>query len=329
MGSVHVSSGWLTAVRVRRLGLGLRTVPGGPPGLKRIEVLESLWRVCGGPLDEANELLDVLLELDLAADTGSLKRTKIGNVVAKAIAQKDHQPLAEVLIRSGCFHDQARILIENGRVREDGALICPARTARSGAPQLLGVLTYWEEIELLPEVRIPQRLLEQLTSIWALTPPPAEVPTWAKERQEVGNRAESYTVQDERMRLGPTGISNIVWVARDNSALGYDVEDRSVTPHRCIEVKGSRDSEVLFFLSDNEWNKAQSMRSRYIIHFWGEIDLRRDPATEFLALKAAGYPKIINDIAGEILSATPAWSALPVRWKITPAVPTSAVPSGL
>jgi hypothetical protein len=42
------------------------------------------------------------------------------------------------------------------------------------------------------------------------------MPDWAKERKQVGDRAEMYSVQMERMKVGATSI---VWVARDDDGL--------------------------------------------------------------------------------------------------------------
>ena len=84
-----------------------------------------------------------------------------------------------------------------------------------------------------------------------------------------------YTVQYERERVGQ---SSIFWVARDTDSLGWDVEDRSKTPYRYIEVKGRRDSELVFYLSEREWNKAHELGSNYEVQFWGSIDLTVDPA---------------------------------------------------
>jgi hypothetical protein len=110
------------------------------------------------------------------------------------------------------------------------------------------------------------------------------------------------------------GTSAIFWVAKDSDELGWDVEDRSVTPHRCIEVKGRRDDEVVFFLSDNEWQKAVELGALYEIQFWGGIDLTCDPASEYARLRATGYPLVISNISTQI---GVGWEATAVRWRIT------------
>jgi hypothetical protein len=203
-------------------------------------------------------------------------------------------------------------LVENGARDDDGNLVCAQRVARIGASQLLGLLGWWPDVRVRPEVFVPKALASELDAVWALLPPPFEVPTWAKERKAVGDRAEMYTVQTERsIAATPSAIR---WVARDADDLGWDVEDHSSASVRRIEVKGRRDSDVVFFLSDNEWGKAREFGEAYEIQFWGMIDLQRDPAVEYAALREAGYPIILVNPAAEILAG--AWVAEPVRWRV-------------
>ena len=116
----------------------------------------------------------------------------------------------------------------------------------------------------------------------------------------------------ERTRVGDP--SRIVWVARDTDSLGWDVEDRSRTPHRRIEVKGRRDAEIIFFLSENECSKAQQLGADYEVHFWGEINLNLEPAVEYAALRAAGYPVVIENLAARLAKGD--FVAEPVRWRL-------------
>lgn len=310
---VRIQSWWLTGVRLVRLGLMLRALSSALPGLPLDEAIRVMWRSCGGPHDEISQLLSLLKNLDLVnMQQGTLRRTKAGDKVAKAVLKGDSRPLGMILVRAGCFHDQARVLIECGKVDDQGNLHCQPKLAKAGAPQLLGVLAWWEEVSILPSVLIPKELLAELNTVWALLPPPTELPSWAEKRKEVGNRAEMYTVQCERSRTSNPSL--VVWISRDSDSLGWDVEDRSSTPHRCIEVKGRRDSDVLFFLSDNELAKAHELGSRYEIHFWGGIDLARDPAVEYAALRAAGYPLVIENFAAQLTDGR--WKATPIRWRI-------------
>ena len=247
-------SGWLTGVRVQRSQEILILVSTLPSTMSLADLARNLWQRCGGPLGEIPQLIKLLADLRFVRlDKDSVVRTPVGDKVSKALKAGRRELFALTLIRAGYFHDQARVLIESGSVQPNGNLHCSLRMSRAGAPQLIGLLSIWEEVQTFPEVVVPAGLLQELNTVWALLPPPVVLPKWAAERKEVGNRAEMYSVQFERTRLG---TSAIFWVAKDSDELGWDVEDRSVTPHRCIEVKGRRDDEVVFFLSDNEWQKA-------------------------------------------------------------------------
>jgi hypothetical protein len=309
---MKVRSDWLTSIRVQRLGQILIGVPSISRYVTQKELENILWRNCGGPMNEVRNLIDILAGLKLIRrDNQSVIRTKTGDSIAKALRAGDAASLALSLIRVGYFHDQARILIECGRVNDFGNLRCSTRLARTGAAQLVGLLQSWNGIQLLPELLIPARVFEELNAVWALLPPPVELPKWAAERKAVGDRAEMYTVQYERGRVGTNAI---FWVSRDSDALGWDVEDRSTVPRRCIEVKGRREVGVVFYLSENEWNKAQELGRSYEIQFWGGIDLSKEPSFEYAFLRGEGFPIRISNVAEELRNN---WLAVPVTWKIS------------
>jgi hypothetical protein len=305
-------SDWFTSVRVRRLAQVLVGIPSLPPDISNSEAENIFWRKCGGPLGEIRALIDILIELKAVRHNGqTLTRTTAGHQIVRTIRNNKDNLLSLSLIRAGYFHDQARILLELSKFDGDGNLHCPTKLARTSAPQLLGMLESWSEVKFFPEVFIPAQLLQELNSVWALLPPPVDIPKWAAERKAVGDRAEMYTVQFERTRVGP---ASIFWVARDSDSLGWDVEDRSMNPHRCIEVKGRREKEFLFYLSENEWSKAQALGPNYEVHFWGGIDLTIDPAVEYSKLCASGYPIVITNLAAELRNTL---EAVAVNWRIT------------
>jgi hypothetical protein len=291
----------------------LRQLSGNTPGIPTREFERAAWNVCGGPFEEVAQLLRVLTSLGLTtSDDDNIRRSKDGDHVARALAKDDWSRLGICLVRSGHFHDQARTMVEVGEIGVDGSLRCPLRLARSHAPQLLGLLQWWDGVQIRPDLSIPKDLVDELNAIWALIPPAIELPKWAAERKAIGDRAEMYTVQTERIRaINP---SLIHWVARDSDSLGWDVEDRSCTPLRRIEVKGSRESDPRFYLSENEWKRAHDFGPHYEVHFWGDINLGRAPAVEFNALRAAGYPIVISDIAHALATGT--WSAVAVSWRV-------------
>lgn len=307
-----VRSDWFTSARFRRLADLLVTISSLPPDISDQETEALLWRKCGGPLNEIRDLIDTLVNLKLVRASGQgLVRTQTGHQIARKIRVRDHQPLALTIVRAGYFYDQARVLLEISKVDSEGGLRCSTRFARTGAPQLVGLLESWDNVQLFPELVIPESVLEELNSVWALIPPPVVLPAWAAERKEVGNRAEMYTVQYERNRVGQSAI---FWVARDSDSLGWDVEDRSVNPYRYIEVKGRRESDLVFYLSDNEWGKAQALGPNYEVQFWGGIDLALDPGVEYAKLRGAGYPIVITNLAAELRTTL---EAIAVSWKIT------------
>lgn len=308
-------SPWFTGARLQRLAKALPALPSSQQDIPTAESMRVLWRVCGGPYDELSSLMVVLGELGFIIESGSvMRRTAAGDRVVRAIRRDDLTALGTALVRSGVFHDQSRYLVENGNRDGEGNLVCEQRVVRIGAAQLLGLLGWWPDVRVRPQVLIPKLLADELGAVWALLPPPVEVAAWASERKAVGDRAEMYTVQTERITAA--SASAIRWVARDSDDLGWDVEDHSTATIRRIEVKGRRDGQVVFYLSDNEWKKAREFGDAYEIHFWGTIDLAREPAAEYAALRASGYPIILVNPAAAIESGD--WVAEPVRWRVAP-----------
>lgn len=319
-------STWLTAVRLERLCVLISTCPSSQLGSPLQEVIEEAWNNVGGDRDEILVLVEVLKVCGLVLESGGmLRRTRDGDRVVRSLRQDDRAPLGTALIRGGLMHDQARHIVESGTPLANGDMICEHRMIRAGAPQLLGLLAWWD-VEVGSTFVIPRALVEELTTVWAMLPPPPETPMWVRERQEIGNRAEMYTVQFERRSA--TSPSNIVWVARDSSSLGWDVEDRGASPMRQIEVKGSRGTAPIFFFSDNEWRKANEHSSTYEVHFWGGIDLGRAPASEYEVLLASGYPLIVRNIAAEVAAGR--WLVVATEWRVSLATapPAPAPPRG-
>lgn len=309
-------SSWLTAVRLERLCIVVSTCPSSQLGSPLEEIIEEVWDEVGGDRDEIRVLVEVLKACSLVSEAnGLLRRTRDGDRIVRSLRQGDRTTLGVGLIRAGLMHDQARHLIESSMTLPNGDLACEHRSVRIGAPQLLGMLEWWD-IEISSTLVIPRALAEEITTVWAMLPPPPETPTWVRERQEIGNRAEMYTVQYERRSASRPG--NVVWVARDSASLGWDVEDRNASPLRRIEVKGSRGTEPIFFFSDNEWRKANEHADTYEVHFWGRIDLSRSAASEYEALLAAGYPLVVQNIAAEVTSGR--WVAVPTQWRLSVAV---------
>jgi Domain of unknown function (DUF3883) len=309
-----VRSTWLTAVRTRRLAHILTALPARSPGLAVDEARLRLWRTCGGPIDDVPTLIDVLVGTELiTVNSATLQLTRAGQTVLAKRGAEGLRPLGLALLRAGYLHDQARTLLNMSATDTDGGLSCPTRSARQRCPQLLGVLQFWPDVAVGTRVDIPAHLVLELETVWALLPPPSSDDA-ARDalRKNIGNRGELYSYQVER--LNAADQSDIVWVARDDPNLGYDIEDRSVDPRRRIEVKASGDTPIRFLLSDNEWQKAHDDPSSYEIHFWGGIDLNVDPAEEYARLRGQGYPRIFIDLPS--LLSVGELSAQPTKWRI-------------
>jgi hypothetical protein len=106
----------------------------------------------------------------------------------------------------------------------------------------------------------------------------------------------------------------IAWVARDSDDLGYDIEDRRKAESSFVEVKGSRSTNVVFNITENEWQVARRTGPRYVLHFWGGIDLNRPPLVEFGQLRGAGYPIVVPNLAAELAKA--GWSMVATNWRV-------------
>jgi hypothetical protein len=307
-----VRSGWLTAVRTRRLLTVLAALPARTPGIPDDQARLRVWRSCGGPIDEVPVMLDVLVGAELAVrEHGQLRLSRGGQRVVAQHGPQGLRPLVLALLRAGYFHDQARILLELGRSQADGSLTCASGQARRACPQLVGALQHWPDVTSTQLLRVPAHLVRELEAVWALLPAPSpDEAALEAARKSIGDRGELYSYQLER--LNAEVPSDIVWVARDDDNLGYDIEDRSVDPRRRIEVKASGDTVVRFFLSDNEWQKAHEDPSHYEIHFWGSVDLSVPPAEEFPRLRARSYPTVLRNLpellhSGQLAATTYRW----------------------
>lgn len=309
-----VRSTWLTGVRTRRLMEVLIAIPPRPPGLPVDEAPLRLWRTCGGPIYDMRPLVEVLIGAELVTENaGALQRTSAGQRVVARRNTEGLRSLGLALLRAGYFHDQARLMLELASEGQDGILSCPIRIARQRCPQLVGVLQFWPDVVISSSINIPEYLVQELDTVWALLPPSTDEVVDETIRRSIGNRGELYSYQLER--LNATDRSHVVWVARDDSTLGYDIEDRSANPRRRIEVKASGGTPVRFLLSDNEWRKSNDDPTSYEIHFWGGIDLNLNPAEEYPRLRRQGYPRIFVNLPALIEAGE--FEAQPTNWRIT------------
>ena len=84
-------------------------------------------------------------------------------------------------------------------------------------------------------------------------------------------------------------------------------------------MKASQRGDVRFFLSAHEYQVAHDDPGSYEVHFWGEIDLNRDPNTEFSALRQRGFPLTFPDLAAHLADGR--LEAVPTKYRVTPGCP--------
>jgi len=308
------AGGWLTPARLRRLAAALEVLPNSPVRWPRDEAISTVWARCGGPSEEVAQLVELLNTLDLIRLRDDLVvKSRVGKSLSGLSINARLRAIGSLLMGRGFFNDQARVLVELGHLDADGALVCATRYARTSAPQLIALLSLWDAVVLHPSVVIPPDLLQELGIASSLLPPETELPDWLKERQEVGVRAEMYTVM--LLRSGVADPTRIAWVARDSDQLGYDVENRTTTPRHFVEVKGSRGTSIGFNLTENEWGRAKDLGPQYSLYFWGAIELSRPPLVDYGILRALGYPIVFVDLAATLALA--GWTMTATNWKVT------------
>jgi hypothetical protein len=305
----------LTETTVGRLRALLPAVPskhaGGAPVDGFHQVVHPLL---GGTLADISVALEVLLALRMVQEsTGRYVRTADGDRLVKVMRAGAHHEFELALLRSGLLAAQVRDLLPVLVVTEAG-YHCSAASARRVAPQLVGVLA------ALPGVRVRGRLeLDLAVSAELESPlcqqlvPPMAQPGSAEERQQVGDRAELYSLSLEHSAyLGAS--RDVLWVSRDDYSAGYDIEAGPSDARRYVEVKGSRGREITFILSSGEWDAANRLGAAYEIHFWGDIRLNSDPRDEYVRLREAGYPQRVVEPAAALLSED--WEMAPVGYRV-------------
>lgn len=306
-------SSWFTPKRVERLGALLDVLPSRLEPVALVSAQKMVWDHVGGPVDEAQELLEAAIVIGLVdATPDGVGRSPSGTRTRQRLRDGDRAAAALALMRAGALADQARRLVECAilDVAADH-FRCPLELRR-GAPQLLAMLELEEEIFVGGEIVLSRRLYELVGAVWVFMEPAEQLPPWLDERRRVGHLGELFSWNRERgAAADPFRVS---WVSRDDDSLGYDIEDLNAGPSRCIEVKGSRGTVVQFNMSSNEMKQARRLGARYEIQFWGELDLEADPAAQYASLILAGYPLVILDPVAEF--DVGGWVFEVERWRI-------------
>ncbi len=287
---------WFIADRVRRLNKLIRFLPRISQGIGRNRLLLDLKYYLDGPRHELPQLIDLLGTLGiLSIHNTRVRLSRKGQRFATLNDANARQELAELIIQSGFLHTQVRFLHTQVQVSTINDYIrIPLSPLRRSAPQLLGLFHAWPGIVGTSFVELPQSLYLTLETPWSLTPLPTSD---GGTRKAVGSRGEAYSYH--YLRLQSTSPTAINWVALDDDGLGYDIEDRSIGFVR-IEVKASQQAVVRFFFSENEYKVANHNPNTYQVHFWGGVNLNRDPNSEFAILRDQGFPIIFTDMAAHL-----------------------------
>ncbi|MEX2447989.1 MAG: DUF3883 domain-containing protein [Solirubrobacterales bacterium] len=241
-------------------------------------------------------LLEFLGSCGLLENEGAGWRlSRAGEDAFGRLAAEDWSPYAHALLASGAYEGELARLLE-GAAEDGDRLRCPLAALPRLAPRA-GALLAWD-----PDLREGHDLVASLALLDTLLASSAmenaaEIPSWVQDNNTVGWRAELYSLRLERGRLG---AKRVLHTSRDaGDGFGYDIETTGCKS-RLIEVKGSRSAAMGFHLSRRELEVAREEPDRHELHFWGEIDLGRNPADEYAALRRDKYPVVIDDLAAAI-----------------------------
>lgn len=286
----------LTASELERVVAGfvrLRQVRKGPWELR---VIKRYLRVSSLRLSQTLAQLTALglLDRDLN-DRWNL--SAVGEHIIAEQSSANWRPLTTLVMSAGGLDDE--VLAFMGRAIEaNGCASLAVHEARAVCPTLARVIGWvpeWRGEDKL--LVVPLKALEAAMQAAALEIT-VGAPAWVVDREEVGKRAEAYSLRREREAHG---IVDVLYVSRDEGdGFGYDLENRTVDPPRLIECKGSRGTSLQFLISAHELKQAREKAESYEIQFWGEIDLDRSLHEEYEVLRAAGYPLVIGDPATKI-----------------------------
>lgn len=119
--------------------------------------------------------------------------------------------------------------------------------------------------------------------------------TMGETRKLIGNAGEQLSLAHERTRLTAEGFpalaQRVRWVAQESDAYGFDIASYAGAGGRgvpdeaiAVEVKASAlpaSSAFAFYLSAHEWEVAESLGARYVLHLWAGVNPGPPVASEW------------------------------------------------
>jgi hypothetical protein len=261
----------------------------------------------------AGELLAKLAECGLVNGLeDQWVRSDRGDAVVEALLAHDWAPYCDALLVLEDVSCQAINLIRVGTV-QGATWRCLLIRAQKAAPTLTTILSWRADFRDGPTLAVPVHVLEVASNDYLMAAA-RETPTWVKDREAVGHRAEAYSMRHVAAQLG---ASRLLWVSVDvGDQYGYDIEADDGDGQRAIEVKGSRGRDLSFVLTAKERAVAERLGAAYEIQYWGEISLDREPEAEYELLVGRGYPRVIQNPASVLDGEE--WTLECVAWHVCP-----------
>lgn len=182
-----------------------------------------------------------------------------------------HQPIWAKSMRQGRMRFIGS-LVEDSKSRDDDLDVFAAAGLLQEPPSV-DVVSWWDDI--LGHARLAVDI----------------------EKMAQARKAESFTIESEIERLTALGIEKRPeWKGLDDNYAGYDVLSfdlkDGVEVNKMIEVKSTVASPLRFFLSRNEWKKADEIGQAYVFHIW---DMALNPPKLYVRTVEQVKPHIPSD----------------------------------
>lgn len=182
-----------------------------------------------------------------------------------------HQPIWAKSMRQGRMRFIGS-LVEDSKNRDDDLDVFAAAGLLKEPPSV-DVVSWWDDI--LGHARLAVDI----------------------EKMAQARKAEKLTIESEIVRLKALGIDKRPeWKGLDDNYAGYDVLSFDLKDgaevNRMIEVKSTVASPLRFYLSRNEWKKADEIGDAYFFHIW---DMAVDPPKLYVRTVEQVKPHIPTD----------------------------------